>query len=162
MSADNRRGGHQPTRHSARTKSQADSVVTPPVTPIQQGGSDSTVNMATDINAKLLKSMQEMTASNKEMVTKFAVLETSMTTNANVMNRHIDKAETHMTTVTDDIGDLTERLERAEAAIVTAASERKQVFVENLRLRRRVDRDSTRLRQVDEGRKRKNIVIEGL
>ena len=165
MSADNRRGGHAAVRASQRVKLQSVSTVTatpkakPVVTPILKGRPDST--MGDDVNAQLLKTMQEMTESNRAMVEKFAALDVTMTSNAGVMNTHIEKVETHITTVTDDIQGLTERLDSAEAAIASGTAERKQMMVDNMRLQHKCERDAFRLRQIDEGRKRKNIVIEG-
>ena len=62
----------------------------------------------------------------------------------------------------EDIKSIQERLEAAEAAIDEGKKERKQMAVDYSRLAYKAEKDARRLRQIDEGRKRKNIIIEGV
>ena len=115
-----------------------------------------------DMNSQLLKTMQEMTASNRAMILKFDELDAKMSKNATTMDTHITKVETHMTEVLEEIESLKERCDSAEKRLSDGETTCKQLRIENLRLLRSSYKDRERIRHTEEAAKRENIIIEGV
>ena len=115
-----------------------------------------------EMSRQLLKSMRELKKSNEDMIEKFEQLDMTIKSNATKVDTHIANTEQYQSDNDVKVNGLLSQAETTRDELSEARIERKQMRVDTLRLEYKLEKMQFRVRQIDEGRKRKNIIIEGV
>ena len=122
----------------------------------------------TGMDEQVVKALRELTASNKELKTsnegvleRLKGLEDAVKSSGDKVGAHIEKVDAYIVSNDEEVENLKRRINTLETTVKNVVKVNKQQHVNLQRLAFRHDKTITKLRTIEEGRKRKNVIIEG-